>query len=129
MAKDKYWQASQNALRATDYELARVQSDLNSYVAAGDKESAAVAVSELANLARQRENITLLRQQYAASKQGPAPLTDEERFHKPLEKMDYNDALALARTSRYGRNLTHNDPAVRSGYAEVARRRAAEGKR
>jgi hypothetical protein len=124
MAKDKYWQASQNALRATDYEMARAQSDLNSYVAAGDKENAAVAVSELANLARQRENITLLQQQYAASKQPPPQPSAEERASRPWQKMDWQDVVDLARGSKYGKNIQANDPDLIAGYNEAMRRRS-----
>jgi hypothetical protein len=38
--------------------------------------------------------------------------------------MDYNDVLELARTSRYGKGLTWDDPWMRAGYAEVQRRKA-----
>jgi len=38
--------------------------------------------------------------------------------------MTYDDALQLARTSKYGADLTHDDPLVQAGYREVARRKA-----
>jgi hypothetical protein len=129
MARDFYEKSVRKQWRAI--EVARQQS-LTALAEAknvGDSFSGAEAIQNLADLDAQARNLQALQQQYYASQAGPPPLTEEERFHKPLEKMDYNDALALARTSRYGRNLTHDDPAVRSGYAEVARRRQAEGKR
>jgi hypothetical protein len=38
--------------------------------------------------------------------------------------MTWQDGLDLARTSKYGKDLSHDDPAVVAGYAEVMRRRA-----
>ena len=38
-------------------------------------------------------------------------------------RMTWDDALDLARNSKFGKDLTHDDPYVRAGYAEVMARR------
>jgi hypothetical protein len=71
----------------------------------------------------------VLHQQYIQSQQAPVQpeLSAEERAAKPLHRMDWNDALELAKTSRYGKNLSWNDPNVQAGYREaMARRRRGE---
>jgi hypothetical protein len=129
MARDFYAKSAKRQWKAIETARAQTLAALADAKNVGDAYSGAEAIQTLADIDAQARNLAELQQKYYASQQGPAPLSDEERFHKPLERMDYNDALALARTSRYGRNLTHDDPAVRSGYLEVQRRRAAEGKR
>jgi hypothetical protein len=125
MKSDPYWKASERALRANAAELGRVQGDLNSYVAAGDKDSAAACVTELANLSRQQENLQLLRNQYLQSRTPPqqAPQTREEWQAKPVEHMNYDDALKVFQESKYGKNLDWNDANMRAGYQEAMRRR------
>jgi hypothetical protein len=77
-------------------------------------------------LEAERANLTALYQSYVASQQPSQPeqLTDAERFSRPWDKMTPDDALALAKTSKYGKNLSWDDPNVRAGYAEAAKRRA-----
>jgi hypothetical protein len=38
--------------------------------------------------------------------------------------MTWQDGLDLAKTSKYGKDLSFDDPNVRAGYAEVMARRA-----
>jgi hypothetical protein len=123
---DPYWKASERVLRGTDAELGRVQGDLNSYVAAGDKDSAASAVAELANLSRQKENLVLLRNQYLQSRtpQQQAPKTAEETAATPIQNMNANELMELYRGSKYSRDLDWNDPNVRAGWIEAQNRRA-----
>jgi hypothetical protein len=122
--KDKYWAASERALRATSFELSRAQNDLNSAVACGDKDSASVAVMEIADLARRQENIVRLQQQYSASKQPPPMPSAEERAARPWQKMDWTDIVQMTRGSKYAKDIAPNDPNLVAGYAEAMRRRS-----
>jgi hypothetical protein len=126
MAKDKYWAASQRAARTVDYQIAQAQSDLNTCVSAGDKDGAAQAVLDLSNLARQKENLTLLQQQYAQSRQAAQPQqkSPEEWQAAPISRMDANDAQKLWQTSKYGKDLNWGDENVRRGFVEAMTRRA-----
>jgi hypothetical protein len=92
----------------------------------GDHDAAAECIQQIADLDAARGNLTALYQQYTQSQQPRQPevLTDEERHAKPWHKMDYNDTLALAQTSKYGKGLTWDDAHMRAGYAEAARRRS-----
>ena len=105
---------------------AQALADLQTAKATGDYESAGFAVQQIANLDSEARNLATLHSRYQASQQPPvAPeISREERMARPLDKMDYNDALSLAQTSKYGKGLTHDDPNVAAGYAEVQRRRA-----
>src|SRR5262245_51279719 len=92
----------------------------------GDSYSAKAAVQDLADVTAKQQSLINLHQQYIQSQQVPEPaeLSAEEKFAKPLERMNWDDALDLARTSKYGRDLDHGDPFVQAGYAAVAARRA-----
>jgi hypothetical protein len=92
----------------------------------GDVQSAAACIQEIATLSREREDLHRLYNQYVQS-QNPPPRqeqTKEELQAKSWDKMDWNDALELARTSKYGSKLDWRDPHVRAGYNEVLRKRA-----
>ncbi|MGB8827032.1 MAG: hypothetical protein WCD25_27200 [Pseudolabrys sp.] len=84
------------------------------------------AVAQIANLDAERQNIASLHSRYVESQRVPelVELSAEERHAKPIERMDWQDALDLARTSKYGKDLSHDDPAVAAGYREVLARRA-----
>ena len=83
------------------------------------------AEEEMARADSREQNLVELHQQYVASQAPPEPveLTPEEKHAKPWDRMDWQDGLDLARTSKYGDDLSHNDPNVVAGYAEVMRRR------
>jgi hypothetical protein len=126
MRGDACWKASERAMRNCDAEIGRVQGDLNSFVASGDKDSAAVCVTELANLSRQKESLQLLRHQCVASKtlpQAPAK-TPEEIAATPIEALNSNELFDVYRGSKYAKDLDWNDPNVRGGWVEAQNRRA-----
>ena len=123
---DFYLKASQAQWDALEAQRMRELAELQAAKAAGDEDSAASAILGIANIDAAKRNLVQLTNEYAQSMSPQAPplVSKEERAAKPLDRMDYNDALELARGSRYGRTLDHNDPNVRAGYAEVQRRRA-----
>src|SRR5262249_50300434 len=93
---------------------------------AGDHDTGAHAIRCIANIEAEQRSLTALHQQYMTAQNPPPPrqASAEERYAKPLEAMDYNDAPDLARGSKNGRGLRHDDPNVQAGYAEIQRRRA-----
>ena len=81
----------------------------------------------IADIDQKGRNLNALHEEYRRSLEPPpAPPepTAEERFARPWDRMTWDDALDLARTSQYGKDLDHNDPNVQAGYREVARRRS-----
>jgi hypothetical protein len=126
MSNDFYSDAAAQRLRMLDAERAAHLADLAAHRANGDTESAATVVQALANAEAERGNLLNLYNAYVQSQQPPQPeqLTDAERFSRPWDKMTPDDGLALAKTSKYGRDLNWNDPNVRAGYAETQKRRA-----
>src|SRR5262249_24851721 len=91
------------AYRAREIEarISAAQADLAAYNLNQDTASAAQSVQEIANLSAERDNLTRLFNQYVQSQQPVyAPeQTKEELQAKSWDKMDWNDALQLARTS------------------------------
>jgi hypothetical protein len=126
MASDDFYSFSaRQRLQQINADRAQCLADLEQAKAASDYESAASSVQEIANLEAQRQALVNLHDQYVRSQQVPeAPeLTPEEKAARPWDKMNWQDGLDLARTSKYGADLDHNDPNVQAGYAEVVRRR------
>jgi hypothetical protein len=125
MADDFYTVSARQRLERIEAERAATQADLAAYKANADYESAGQAIQQLANFAAEQENLTHLYNRYVES-QRPAPrehLSQEEINARPWNKMTPQDALELARGSRYGKNLTFDDPHVRAGFYEAQRRR------
>lgn len=127
MAKDFYVKAAKAQYQALQTARAQALSDLEAAKQNDDKWAAAQSVQQLADLASAQENLGRLVSQYAASQQPAPPLSEEERMARPLERMTPDDGLAIARTSRYARDLSWNDPFVQAGAAEAARRRSRGG--
>jgi hypothetical protein len=126
MADDFYSYAASQQIAKLDAAKAQQLADLARAKADADYDSAAQSVQEIANLESARQNVLALHEQYVQS-QTPRQLPElsaEEKAAKPLHRMDWNDALDLAKTSKYGKNLTWDDPNVRRGYQEVMARRA-----
>jgi hypothetical protein len=120
MASDDFYTFSaRQRLQQINAGRAQALADLEVAKAGSDYDSAGQAVQQIANLDAEARNVVALHEQYVASQTPPAPveLTAEERAAKPWDRMDWDDALALARTSQFGKNLTHDDPNVRAGYA------------
>ena len=71
-------------------------------------------MQELADIEAKKANIVALHSQYVQSQQvsEPPELTPEEKAAKPWDKMDWDDGLELARTSKYGADIDANDPNV-----------------
>ena len=126
MADDFYTSAAQQ--RFAELEASRAQSlaNLQSAKATGDQYSASAAVQELANIDAEVRNLTDLHSRYVQSQNPPpAPeISKEQRAAKNWTEMTPDDALELARNSKYGRDLDWNDPNVRAGFQEAQRRRA-----
>jgi hypothetical protein len=126
MADDFYSFAANQRLAQIEAQRAQSLADLANAKANSDYESAAASVQQIANLEAEKTNVANLHRSYVASQTPPTPpeLSAEERAAKPLHRMDFNDGLELARTSKYGKPLDWNDPHVRAGYAEAMARRA-----
>src|SRR5262249_40799929 len=123
---DFYVFSTRKRLELIDAARQQTLADLSLAKSGADYDSASEYVQRLADLDAQQANLVNLHQQYQRSMTAPAPpeLTPEEQAAKPWDRMTWDDALDLARESKYGRDLTHNDPHVQAGYREVARRRA-----
>jgi hypothetical protein len=123
---DFYTNAARGQLAQLEADKAQALADLATLRAAGDTLTAQDVVQKIANINAQERNLHDLHQQYVLSQQPPSQpqMTQEELEAKPWHKMTVEDALELAKTSRYGRDLSFNDPNVVAGYNEAARRRA-----
>ena len=98
--------------------LARAKVDGNDY-------SATEILQGLANNDQEMRNLNQLHSDYMATRNPQqVPLSREEWKAKPIERMNHEDALEVARGSKYAGNLDFNDPYVRAGLAEAAKRRA-----
>lgn len=93
----------------------------------GDDYALDTAVENYRAAERAKRQLLEDNQHWIASQnpQQPPQASKEERAARPWDKMNWDDALDVARTSRYAGNLRHDDPAVQAGYAEVQRRRRA----
>jgi hypothetical protein len=125
---DFYSGAARQRMQQLQAERAAALADLAAHRANGDYESAGQAVQQVADLDAAAANLGNLYSRYVQSQQPPAQpeLTPEERQARPISKMDWSDTVALAQTSRYGKNLRADDPNLIQGWRE-ARRRSARG--
>jgi hypothetical protein len=123
---DFYTASAAQRINHLEAERARQLAQLAEAKANSDYESAGQAVQEIANIEAQKTNLISLHEQYVASQtpQRPPELTREERDAKPWNRMTPDDALELARKSKYGKDLDWNNADVRAGWAEAQRRRA-----
>jgi hypothetical protein len=98
---------------------------LSEAVKQNDDYSQAEEMQNIANVRAERKNLVNEYNEEMARQQPRRPeyLTPEERAARPIEKMDWSDAVELARTSRYGRNLKADDPYMIAGWHEARRRR------
>jgi hypothetical protein len=126
---DFYQYAAQQRLQQLEAQKAQALADLAVHKASNDYQSAAESVQQIANLEAEKTNLVSLHNQYVESQTPPEPvqLSDEEIAAKPIGRMDWSDAMALARTSKYARDLDHNDPLVQAGYRAVLAGRARRG--
>jgi hypothetical protein len=126
MSDDFYTQSARQRLERINAERAAAQADLAAYRANADYDSAGQAIQQIANLDAEEANLGNLYNRYVASQQPRQPeyFTPEERAARPIEKMGWNDAVELARTSRYGKNIRSDDPAMIAGWHEAQRRRS-----
>ena len=122
---DFYSAAIEARLNTLAAEEQAALADASAYRANNDPESAGNAAQQIANVRAERANLLNLHREYIASQTPPAQpeLTAEERAAKPWSRMDASD-IQLAKGSKYGKNLTWDDPHMRAGYAEAQRRRA-----
>jgi hypothetical protein len=127
MASDDFYSFSaRQRLQQINAGRAQALPDLEAAKANADYDSAGQAVQQIADLDAEARNVAALHEQYVAS-QTPPPqqeLSAAERAARAWDKMTWDDALDLARTSQFGKDLDHNDPHVQDGYREVMRRRA-----
>jgi hypothetical protein len=125
MADDFYTFAANQRLAQIDATKSRALADLAEQKAASDYEGAAASVQSIANAEAERANLIALHKSYVVSLTPPVPpaMSREERDAKPWQKMDWNDALEIARTSKYAKDLNHDDPNVAAGYREAMARR------
>jgi hypothetical protein len=126
MADDFYGVAANHRMQMLAAEEQAALADLAAFRANNDTESAAGAVQQLANLRAERANLVELHNAYVASQQPPPQpeLSDEEKLARPWHRMTPQDALDLAKTSKYGKDLNFNDAHVRAGWHEAQRRKA-----
>lgn len=123
---DFYRDAAARRMELLQAERAAATADLQAAKSNGDYDGAASAVQQLADLDAAAANLGNLYSRHVQSQTPAAPeqLSAEEQHAKPWSRMTPQDALELARGSRYGKNLDFNDPHVRAGWAEANRRKA-----
>jgi hypothetical protein len=123
---DFYTDSAQRRFAQIEADRAQALADLQQAKTSDDSFLAAESVQRIADLDAAARNLVDLHLRYSQSQNPPpAPeISKEQRAAKNWSEMSYDDALQLARTSKYASDLTHDDPHVRAGYAEVARRKA-----
>lgn len=117
-ADDYYTHLARQQLQRLDANKAQTLADLAAARANSDYETAGTAVQELADLESKRQNLVALHDQYVRSQyvpEAPEP-TPEEKFARPWDRMSLQDGLDLAKTSKYGKDLSFDDPNVIAGY-------------
>jgi hypothetical protein len=126
MSDDFYTASARQRLERIEAERAAARADLAAHKANSDYESAAYSIQQLANLDAEQSNLANLYNRHVASQQPRQReyLSPEERQARPIEKMDWSDAVELARTSRYGKHIKADDPGMIQGWHEAQRRRA-----
>jgi hypothetical protein len=124
MSKDFNIEAAEQQAAYIDAAIKQQIADLAAYRGAHDVDGAATVVQTIADLEASKRNLTQLCQDYIESQQPRQEvLTEEERIAKPWNRMTAEDGLAVARQSKYGKNLDWNDAHVRAGWQEAQRRR------
>jgi hypothetical protein len=125
MSEDFYDSAARQRYAILEAAKARCLADLAEHRANGDEHSAAEELQVLATLNDQQASLQRLHQQYQAQQNPPPPprQTPEQLRAKPAEQMTWADGLEIARQSKYGKNLSFEDPNVVAGYHEANRRR------
>jgi hypothetical protein len=122
---DFYLSAAQQRAAELEMELSAAKTDLLTFRHNQDLQQAGEAVQRIANLTAEQNNLRGLVEGYVQSQQPRQPerLSDEERAAKPIHRMNYDDVLEMARTSKYGKDLTWNAD-MQAGYNEVRARRS-----
>ena len=122
---DFYTETAQKRFQQIEAARAQALADLQQARAGGDHFLATESVQSIANLDAEARNLAALHQQYQASQTPVAApeISAEERHAKPWDKMNYDDALELAKKSKYGADLSHDDPLFQAGYRAVQARR------
>jgi hypothetical protein len=123
--KDPYVKLARRQYQDLQAGISGAQADLEAFRQSGDKQSARAALQQIADLTAQQRNLSVLHDQCVASKtvpQQPAQSTEQWQ-HKPPEAMNYDDALQVFKTSKYGKDLDWQNKDVQAGYQEAMRRR------
>src|SRR5262245_4590370 len=124
---DDYTYAAQRQGSKLLAERKRAEADLEEARAAGNTDLMGEYEQVIADIDQKGRNLNALYEVHIRSQQPPPPppeATQEEKAARPWDKMTWDDALDLARGSKYGKDLDHNDPNVQAGYREVMARRA-----
>lgn len=124
---DFYTQSAARRAAELDAERSEALADLARAKAEGDTASASYSVQRIADIDAASQNLLALHQRYLTSQNPPAPepATEAEIVARPWNRMTPDDALSLARKSKYSADLDWNDPNVRAGWQEAQRRRRA----
>jgi hypothetical protein len=111
--------------------LSAAKTDLLTFRHSQDLQQAGEAVQRIANLTAEQSNLRALCEGYVQSQQPRQPEvpSEEELQHRSWDKMTPDDALRLARTSKYGKDLDWNNRDVIAGWHESQRRRREPGGR
>jgi aspartyl/asparaginyl-tRNA synthetase len=125
MTQDFYISAALQRQNELEAERQAALADLAAHKANNDYAAASATVQSLANLQAEATNLKNLCDNYIASQQPRQPerLSDEEKAAKPIHRMNYDDVLDMARTSKYAKDLTWNAD-MQAGYDEVRARRS-----
>jgi hypothetical protein len=110
MTQDFYISAALQRQNELEAERQAALADLAAHKANNDYAAASATVQSLANLQAEATNLKNLCDNYIASQQPRQPerLSDEEKAAKPIHRMNYDDVLDMARTSKYAKDLTWN---------------------
>jgi hypothetical protein len=122
---DFYFSAAQQRAAELEMELSAAKTDLLTFRHSQDLQQACEAVQRIANFTAEQSNLRSLCEGYIASQQPRQPEvpSEEELQHRSWDKMTPDDALRLARTSKYGKDLDWNNRDVIAGWHESQRRR------
>jgi len=125
MADDWYTETASRRFQQIEAERAQSLADLQQARVAGDNYLAQEAVQRIADLDSAAKNLADLHSRYVQSQTpvAPAEISAEERAAKPWDKMNYGPVRERRRNSKYGKDLTHDDPNVAAGYRAVQARR------
>jgi hypothetical protein len=118
MADDFYLQAGSQRLAQIEAERAAALADLAAHKANGDRESAAAAIQQIANIDVEMANLNQLYTRYVQSQNPPAPPqpSKESRAKRTWEEMDWQDVVDMTRESKYAKNIRPDDPNLIAGW-------------